>query len=63
MTRSLPEINADKRSEHAKVIVGINWWIFTIGSLWMCLGIWALDQAEQHYQQQDKVNQEVAWKR
>lgn len=62
MTRSLTEINADIKA-HTRAAAGINRWLMLIVPLWLGLFGWAVFQAEQHYQQQDKVNQEVAWKR
>jgi hypothetical protein len=61
MTRPLPDINADIKahSASATAINAINKAVTLICVLVAALGIWALDQAEQHYQQQDKVNQEV----
>jgi hypothetical protein len=65
MTRSLPQINADIKahSASANAINAINKAVALIGVLIVALGIWALGHAEQHYAKQDKINQEVAWKR
>jgi hypothetical protein len=66
MTRSLTEINADIKanSASANAINAINKAVALIGVLIAALGIWALGQAEAHYEAQDKINQEqIAWNR
>jgi hypothetical protein len=64
MTRPLPQINADIKSESARAINQINKSITVISCLVFALGIWALNQADTHYEAQAKINQEqIAWNR
>lgn len=67
MTRPLPKINADIKanSASAMAINAINKAVALILVLIFALGTFALslNQAEQHYEAQAKINQEVAWKR